>query len=303
MVLLGAQELLSMKFGVRINLFILFVISAHLCIGQTQLIEGIVYKTNSSQGLPYIAVGIKGTSRGTVTDLSGKFSINVLLSDSLVFSSVGFNLKIISANDFKSPFYLEEKVTELDEVIVKSKKSFRKVLVGNTKVKTNILFGGSNQYAFLIKNENSVRGLLEKLYFNIEPDINKNNLQITTIRIRVYSNQDNLPGKDLLSQNVMVKIKKKAKNVNVDISNYSIEFPPEGLFIGIDLLGTHDQNDIFTPYNKSKTPLNLRIEFSEGASYLTYKKFFGTDWSIVTMPERNGTQTKVSAKFGAKIIY
>jgi hypothetical protein len=287
----------------NVNLLLLIFFSAQLCIGQTQVIEGVLYKSNSSEALPYIAIGIKGTSKGTVTDLNGKFSIHTSLTDSLVFSCVGFHSRTIAVNDFGSPFYLTEKVTQLNEVVFNSKRALRKGLVGNTRTKTVYLFGGSNQYACLLKNDLKDTGILEELYFNIQPDRNKENQHETAIRIRLYANEGNQPGKDLTTEDIIFKINKKARILAIDVSKQLIELPPEGVFVGLDLLGVYNQQGEFIPYNRNQTPLNLRIEFSEGDSNLTYKKFFGTGWSMVTAKNRNGDNVKVSAKFGAKVIY
>ncbi|HJW30138.1 MAG TPA: carboxypeptidase-like regulatory domain-containing protein [Saprospiraceae bacterium] len=40
--------------------------------------------------MPYVVVGVKGTSRGTLTDISGFFSLVVRTDETLVFSMLGF---------------------------------------------------------------------------------------------------------------------------------------------------------------------------------------------------------------------
>ena len=54
-------------------------------------ITGIVAETDSSAGVPFVNVRIKGTARGTVSDYYGFFSIVARESDTLVFSCVGYS--------------------------------------------------------------------------------------------------------------------------------------------------------------------------------------------------------------------
>lgn len=42
------------------------------------------------QPLPYVNISVKGTSRGTYSDVNGFFSIVALTGDTIVFSSIGF---------------------------------------------------------------------------------------------------------------------------------------------------------------------------------------------------------------------
>lgn len=53
-------------------------------------ITGIVAETDSSAGIPFVNIRIKGTARGTVSDYYGFFSVVARESDTLVFSCVGY---------------------------------------------------------------------------------------------------------------------------------------------------------------------------------------------------------------------
>lgn len=287
----------------KINFFIVVLLLAQLCQGQTLTLEGIVNQSNSSKSLPYVSIGVKGSTKGTVTDLSGKFFINVTSSDTLVFSTIGFTPKIIAVSEFKSPVILEEEIVKLNEVVVHSGKQINQAILGNTKAKTRFLFGGSNQYALLLKNDKKTEGILEELIFNVQPDLEKDNHYETIFKLRLYKNENNYPGQDLLTESITVVLKKKEKKIFANVSDLGIVIRAEGLFIGIDLLGFIDEKKSFIPYNRKKTPLNLRIQFSEGESFITYGKFFGTDWKKVATQDRNGNSINVSAKFGAKVSY
>jgi CarboxypepD_reg-like domain len=53
-------------------------------------ITGIVAEADSSSGIPFVNIRLKSTSRGTVSDYYGFFTIVAREGDTLVFSSVGY---------------------------------------------------------------------------------------------------------------------------------------------------------------------------------------------------------------------
>lgn len=74
---------------------------------------------NLNDPLPGVSIVIKGTTKGTVTDIDGRYSIQASLNDVLVFSQIGMSTKEISVKG-QSPINvtLKEQITNLDEVVV-----------------------------------------------------------------------------------------------------------------------------------------------------------------------------------------
>ena len=59
---------------------------------QSRQVSGTV-STSGGETLPGVSVIVKGTSSGTVTDVDGKYTINVPDNGTLVFSSIGYLLQ------------------------------------------------------------------------------------------------------------------------------------------------------------------------------------------------------------------
>lgn len=57
---------------------------------QEQVVTGVVKDKDTSEPIPGVNVLIKGTTKGTVTDVSGAYRLTVNPSDVLVFSSIGY---------------------------------------------------------------------------------------------------------------------------------------------------------------------------------------------------------------------
>ncbi len=76
--------------GLKLVLFLLFVALASVSFGQQRRISGTVKST--ADGLPVIgaSVRVKGTTRGTSTNVSGQFTISVAGNETLVISAIGF---------------------------------------------------------------------------------------------------------------------------------------------------------------------------------------------------------------------
>lgn len=97
---------------------------------QTGTLRGTVV---SSNGEPLIGVSVvvKGTTRGSLTNIDGNFTIPTSReSETLVFSYVGFNTieRVVTTNS-TTRIVLEEKTDELDEVVVVAYGSQKKVSV------------------------------------------------------------------------------------------------------------------------------------------------------------------------------
>ncbi|MEM8967190.1 MAG: TonB-dependent receptor plug domain-containing protein, partial [Bacteroidota bacterium] len=86
----------------------------------TTTVSGTVVAPNDNEGLPGVNVLVKGTSQGTVTDIDGKYTINVPNSDDiLVFSSIGFVSQEVPVEGRSTiDITMAEDVQALDEIVV-----------------------------------------------------------------------------------------------------------------------------------------------------------------------------------------
>ncbi len=75
---------------------------------------------DKGEALPGVSVLVKGTSKGTVTNNDGDFSIAAKVGDVLIFSFVGFEKQELSVTDANQIFniMLKEDVSQLGEVVV-----------------------------------------------------------------------------------------------------------------------------------------------------------------------------------------
>jgi iron complex outermembrane receptor protein len=116
---------LNLRF-MKKNLYLLIglLFMATTAFAQTFQISGTVSNENG-QSLPGVSVLIKGTTRGTVTDNDGKYSLEVKKGDILRFSYIGFDTQEITVEN-----------QHVQNVVLKSGVSLNEVVVTGTR------FGG-----------------------------------------------------------------------------------------------------------------------------------------------------------------
>ena len=80
--------------------------------------SGIVTSATDGEPLIGVSVQVKGTSTGTITDLNGKYTLNVSTGQTLVFSYIGFMEQQVVATKPVINVVLKEDTKTLDEVVV-----------------------------------------------------------------------------------------------------------------------------------------------------------------------------------------
>jgi TonB-linked SusC/RagA family outer membrane protein len=100
-------------------LLIIFTLSAMLAVAQQALeVTGRVTDLNDN-GIPGATVVVKGTTQGTITDLSGEYMITAPADAVLVFSFVGYKTEEIDVNGQATVnVTLTETAFDMDEVVV-----------------------------------------------------------------------------------------------------------------------------------------------------------------------------------------
>ncbi|WP_228527481.1 SusC/RagA family TonB-linked outer membrane protein [Pararhodonellum marinum] len=98
---------------------LLLVMYSNTLFAQSQSVSGTVLSVEDNLPLPGVNVRVKGTNRGSITDLDGRYSISATPEETLVFSFVGFlNQEILIGNRSNIDVTLQVDAKTLGEVIV-----------------------------------------------------------------------------------------------------------------------------------------------------------------------------------------
>ncbi|HNQ68197.1 MAG TPA: carboxypeptidase-like regulatory domain-containing protein [Bacteroidales bacterium] len=124
-----------------------------LRIADRVIIAGYVFEESNGLALPYVNVYVKKTRYGTITDTSGYFFLTANISDTIVFSSLGFDKKyvVVSEEDAENSkplvVFLNTKIYELKSVEIIALKRYKQLEYEITNMKLP-----DNEYTYAIAN-------------------------------------------------------------------------------------------------------------------------------------------------------
>lgn len=109
--------LISSKFNImRKILFLILMLSSVSIQAQNLIVKGVV--SDESDVLPGVSIFVEGTSKGTISDINGKYSIEVKKGSKLVFSYVGYRTEELVANTSVLNVKMKTDAIQLEEAIV-----------------------------------------------------------------------------------------------------------------------------------------------------------------------------------------
>jgi len=98
---------------------ILFMLIGFQIFAQDRMVTGRVTASDDGSGIPGATISVKGTSKGTSSDVNGNYKISVSSNSVLVFSSVGFNTQEVSVGTkTQINISLASDTKDLTEVVV-----------------------------------------------------------------------------------------------------------------------------------------------------------------------------------------
>ncbi|MCB6972259.1 MULTISPECIES: vWA domain-containing protein [Butyricimonas] len=120
-----------------------------LASAQKSLVTGKVITDKDDQPLPGVTIIIKNTSIGTVSNVSGEFSIQAQIGDTLVFSFIGLQTRLVKVEKTKLLVKLHGDQNQLEEVVVSGYHTVKKeAFVGScVTVKGNSLQRRADYYS------------------------------------------------------------------------------------------------------------------------------------------------------------
>lgn len=97
-------------------LFFILMLSAVTIQAQNLIMKGVV--SDESDVLPGVSIFIDGTTKGTISDINGKYSIEVKKGSKLIFSYVGYRTQEIVTNSSVLNVQMKADAIQLEEAIV-----------------------------------------------------------------------------------------------------------------------------------------------------------------------------------------
>ena len=252
-------------------LFLLVLILNYVSgFGQSELI-GQVIDALTEEPIPYVNIGLVDENIGTVSDEQGYFQLEIdplqYSQSNLRFSMIGFESKTYVLQEYLQKelliIPLTEESTELEEVVVSTKRTqFETKILGN-KTTTKFIYAAfttnklGNEMGFVVRQRKRPM-ILKK--FNIS--LVENDYGFIRFRLNFYSVENGLPTSTLLKENIIIETDATSGIVSKDLAPYEIVID-EDFFVSIEWIEDLGPGKLYFSGGFFGSPLIAR-EVSQG---------------------------------------
>lgn len=258
-------------------------------------IRGVVKDSISGEPIPYVNIWVENETIGTTSETDGSFSLDIKDEKVLVFSALGYeSKKLFSKNGI---ILLKPKVFELKEVVVSIPKKTKEIQIGVSKKRfylpENQVIPWILAKKFNLEEKNQDLNFVKEIHFFTKSEVDNG-----IFRARIFEvKSDGMPGEDLVSDEIIVEVKKGKNKISVDVSKYNIQIPNEGIIVGFESLfvdrNKYDQEARVIGSNKTTYVVNYapHIEYCMDSNETIYV-FRSSRWITQKKTKYNEKETR-----------
>lgn len=247
--------------------FLFFLLGFHM----TAQVRGVI-TDNSGKPIPYVSIFVENQNKTATSEENGTFSIQVSADAKLIFSALGYERKTVLASN-ASKVVLEGKIFELEDVVIKKARNPKTLEIG--LVDNAILEAFDNGpkmdakfFPYLSKYKNT-KWIKKIKLFTDSP------IEDATIKLHLFSVDSNgFPGEELLTQDLIVTVKKGIYRHQFDIYDLNIEFPENGIFIAFEKMRIEKNKVEKTVVNQQTGIAQTQITFAPKVMCYSVRKRF-----------------------------
>ena len=198
-------------------------------------IKGVVKDSLSGKPIPYANIWIQNENIGSTSEENGTFFINsTIKGKKLIFSTLGFEKKIIKASEFLE-VKLKPIAYNLDEVVISKSIGTKQIEIGKTNNEIYQAFdNGPKIDTKFFAYSSSYKKTKYLKQVSIYTD---SRIENAIIKIHFYEVDSNgFPGKEMLDKDFVVTVKKGTRMNRFDLTDFNLKFPKNGLFVGFEKL-------------------------------------------------------------------
>ncbi len=242
-------------------------------------IYGYITEFDSVTPVSYATIFLKKYHSGIVADINGTFELDVsqeYFNDTLHISSLGYESLFIPVAEImnKKPvhFYMKKKLYDIEPVFIEPA-NYRIMKVGNRKSRPSgslYMDTHGQQAALFVSIEHNCCAKIKTLWYYLSEEGNTD----APFRVRVYEvdSATGKPGKDILSELLIIKPGKKSGWIPVDVRQFNLQISSPGFFIAMEGVFPNDydfyiQGDDFTDISSSEADEEITDETPSIISY------------------------------------
>jgi hypothetical protein len=242
--------------------------------------------SDSKSKLPIPFAIIKTSDKTFYTDSLGYFQVdNQVNSNKIIVSCLGYESKTVIVNCKESIIFLKQKAIILPEIKVSPKPTKTKNLGVTEKTKISVSGLDGSIISVFIPNETSTHKVISKIVVPYKAIKHFT----SSFRFHIYKiSNDGKPGSEMIERNLVgYPIKKKGK-IEIDVKEYNLEIPKEGIFIGIEWISSDNP---ITDKKGNKLASDIAVFMSKklNEKYQCWEKRVAneSDWKPFSLQTKN----------------
>ena len=235
--------------------------------------KGKLVDEKTQEPIVYANISFLKSNKGISSNEDGTFSMNLdkkYLESKVHVSCLNYKDTIVFAKDLhQKTLYLKPLNIVLDEIIL-TKRVEKTIILGEVKGKVQgVHTSGMRMLAKYFPNDKRVKccNYIETIEIHFAKK--NNHRKKAKFRIRIFNKDEKtgLPKEDILNVNLPVEIEEGQKLTSIDISNYNIEMPKNGLFIAFEKLFIP-----FNEYGQNEKEAENEFYYAPIIGYTKYRK-------------------------------
>jgi hypothetical protein len=227
--------------------------------------------------IPYVSIFVENENTTATSEENGTYAINVLANAKLIFSALGYERKTVLAAN-ASKVVLKSLIFDLDAVVVKKAKKQKIIEIGQVSNAILEAFDTGPKieakfFPYYAKYKNT-KWIKKIVLFTDSP------LEQASIKLHVYSvDKNGFPGDELLTQDLIVYLRKGIFRHQFDVYDLDIEMPETGIFVAFEKMRI-EKNKVEKNVSNPQTGIE-KIEITFAPKVLCYivKKQFSFSYT------------------------
>lgn len=263
------------------------IIFQTLLFSQQLIIRGQIKDAESYENIPFVNIGFKDKSIGTLSDEKGIFQLKVdkeTLVDSLYFFCPGYHKKAILLTEYDTSIgiFLTKKITHLPQVDVQSNGKWVTHVQGMDSHFPGVYGIAENdsttdivELGIVIGNKHNEQNKLKKLHLYLQV-LRKDTC---SFRINLYNFNNNQPQERLNYPEILIRKPLENGWFEVDLDTLDIYFS-DSIFIGVEFFPNFKRFGNFHTLSYGGVLLTNGICYKRNASFDLFKKLSFGSYSI-----------------------
>jgi hypothetical protein len=271
----------------RYLLFFIFIISQIISFSQQLTFKGEIKDAESNKNIPFVNIGFKNKSIGTLSDENGHFKLCVnkeILTDSLYFFCSGYHKKavLLSEKDTLISILLTKKVTFLPQIDIQNNGKWINSKVGMDRHFPGVFGIAENdsttdivELGIVVGNNTNEHHKLKKLHLYLQ--VFKKDTCL--FRVNLYGFKNGEVQERLNYPEILIRKPLESGWFEVDLDTFDLYFS-DSIFIGVEFFPTFKRFGHFHTLSYGGVLLTNDICYKRNASFDTFKKLTFGSYSI-----------------------